>query len=576
MSINDLKITEGDYGGLGVSAAPDRMTGTAAENKAVFDRLVKELVGPRYNQLIEALQGPTGAGEIGTKMGLTLARALLSPDIAAARLDKDGRLEVSLDGVNWQAAGSGGHLVMDQYGQTLPQRNRLQFMNGTVTDREGTTVVEGIRGEAGPRGPAGEPGPAGEQGPAGAVMTPAVSEAGVLSWKLEQSPSPPWPQNIRGPQGVQGSQGPQGPEGPQGVQGIAGPEGPMGPAGPRGERGPQGEAGVQGIQGPRGLQGEMGPQGPRGPAGPAGLQGSQGLQGPAGEPGPAGADGRSFTVLARYQSLEQLESAHPQGQAGDAYAVGPASDNTVYIWNEEEGNWQDIGPIQGPAGPQGAQGPQGPAGPAGDPGQQGPRGLQGPAGLQGEIGPQGPQGEPGAAGAAGVQGPTGPRGPEGPAGEQGPRGAAGAPGTSAYQSAQAGGYQGSEAQFCADLAQTGSKADRASGATAGHLAAFDQQGNPVDSGYSPQDWRSWELTVTLGATWSGGGPYTQQVSAAGLTAADTPLADVALTGTAATDKARREDWGKVSRLTAGAGTLTAVCYEEKPSAALPIRLRILR
>jgi len=576
MGIEKLKIVEGDYAGLGVSSAPDRMTGSASENKAVFHRLVKQLMAPRHNQLIDALRAQGGAGEIGAKMGMTLEQALLSPDIAALRLDEDGKLEVSPDGVNWQGAASGGHLVMDSFGRLLPQRNRMQFVNGTVTDRDGVTVIEGIRGETGPRGPAGEPGKAGEQGPAGAVMTPVVSEGGVLSWKLEQQPAPPWPQNIRGPQGIQGVQGAQGPEGPQGIQGIQGPEGAMGPTGPRGERGPQGEAGIQGIQGPRGLQGEIGPQGPRGPEGAAGAQGPQGLQGPAGEPGPAGADGRSFTILARYQSLAQLEAAHPQGQAGDAYAVGEASENTVYIWNKEESGWQDIGPIQGPAGPQGAPGPQGPAGPAGEPGQQGPRGLQGPAGLQGETGPQGPQGEPGTDGAAGVQGPVGPRGPEGPAGEQGPRGATGAPGTSAYQSAQAGGYQGTEAQFCADLAQTGSKANRALGAQGGNLAIFDQQGNPVDSGYSPQDWRSQELTVTLSATWSGGGPYTQQVSVSGLTAGDAPLADVALTGQAATDRARLEDWAKVSRLTAGAGTLTAVCYDEKPTAALPLRLVILK
>ncbi len=350
MGIEKLKIVEGDYAGLGVSSAPDRMTGSASENKAVFDRLVKQLMAPRHNQLIDALRAQGGAGEIGAKMGMTLEQALLSPDIAALRLDEDGKLEVSPDGVNWQGAASGGHLVMDSFGRLLPQRNRMQFVNGTVTDRDGVTVIEGIRGETGPRGPAGEPGKAGEQGPAGAVMTPVVSEGGVLSWKLEQQPAPPWPQNIRGPQGIQGVQGAQGPEGPQGIQGIQGPEGAMGPTGPRGERGPQGEAGIQGIQGPRGLQGEIGPQGPRGPEGAAGAQGPQGLQGPAGEPGPAGADGRSFTILARYQSLAQLEAAHSQGQAGDAYAVGEASENTVYIWNKEESGWQDIGPIQGPAG----------------------------------------------------------------------------------------------------------------------------------------------------------------------------------------------------------------------------------
>lgn len=576
MSIEELKITAGDYTGKDVAAAPDRMTGSAADNKAVFDRLIKELIAPRYNSLIEVLSSPEGAGQIGAKLGMTLAQALLSPDLAALRLDEDGKLEVSPDGVNWQAAASGGHLVVDALGRVLPQRNRMQFLNGTVTDLDGVTVVEGVRGETGPRGPAGEPGQAGEQGPAGPVMTPTVSQAGVISWKLEQQPAPPLPQSIRGPQGVQGVQGPQGPEGPQGLQGLRGPEGPMGPAGPRGEKGPQGETGIQGIQGPRGLQGEIGPQGPRGPEGAAGAQGPQGLQGPQGQPGPAGADGRSFTVLARYPSLTQLEAAHPQGQPGDAYAVGSAAENTVYIWNEEDQDWQDIGPIQGPEGPQGLQGIQGPAGPEGEAGPQGPRGLQGPAGIQGETGPQGPQGEPGADGEPGAQGPAGPQGPTGPAGPQGPRGPAGANGTSAFQGAQSAGYTGTESQFYADLTAVSGKAAKASGAKAGNLAVFDQQGNPIDSGHSPSDWNSKTLTATLSTSWSGSGPYTQQVAVSGLTAGDAPLADVVLTGQAATDRPRLEAWGMVSRLVTGSGTLTATCYDEKPTVALPLRLILLK
>ena len=65
MGIEKLKIVEGDYAGLGVSSAPDRMTGSASENKAVFDRLVKQLMAPRHILLIDALRAQGGAGEIG-------------------------------------------------------------------------------------------------------------------------------------------------------------------------------------------------------------------------------------------------------------------------------------------------------------------------------------------------------------------------------------------------------------------------------------------------------------------------------------------------------------------------------
>lgn len=66
--------------------------------------------------------------------------------------------------------------------------------------------------------------------------------------------------------------------------------------------------------------------------------------GPQGE---AGADGRSFTVKGIYGTLEDLETAHPVGEAGDAYAVGTESENSVYIWDVDTEAWTDIGAIQG-------------------------------------------------------------------------------------------------------------------------------------------------------------------------------------------------------------------------------------
>lgn len=83
-------------------------------------------------------------------------------------------------------------------------------------------------------------------------------------------------------------------------------------------------------------------------------------------------------------------------------------------------------------------GPQGPAGPKGDTGDTGPQGIQGPAGPQGETGPAGQQGVQGPQGEQGIQGETGP---------------AGADGKSAYQYAVGAGYNGTEEEFAAKLAQ---------------------------------------------------------------------------------------------------------------------------
>ena len=43
MSIRDYKITDAQFSEKGVIAAPDTLTGTAAENKGVFDRFAREI-----------------------------------------------------------------------------------------------------------------------------------------------------------------------------------------------------------------------------------------------------------------------------------------------------------------------------------------------------------------------------------------------------------------------------------------------------------------------------------------------------------------------------------------------------
>ena len=184
----------------------------------------------------------------------------------------------------------------------------------------------------------------------------------------------------------------------RGEQGPTGPQGEQGPAGPQGEQGPTGPQGEQGLTGPQGEQGIQGPIGPEGPEGPQ---------------GPKGDDGNSFTVVGIYPTLDELKQAHPTADAGSAYAVGTADDNTVYIYSTDTNNWENIGKIQGPQGEPGPVGPQGPQGEQGPAGPQGEQGLIGPTGPQGEEGPAGPKGEKGD---PGLEGPVGPQGKQGIAG----------------------------------------------------------------------------------------------------------------------------------------------------------------
>lgn len=160
-------------------------------------------------------------------------------------------------------------------------------------------------------------------------------------------------------------------------------------------------SGIKGDTGPEGPQGPQGVPGAQGPQGVAGPQGEQGVQGPKGDKGDPGEDGNNFAVLGLYATMIDLFSAHPTGEKGDAYAVGTAKSNTIYIWDVDDDTWKDIGALQGPQGPQGEQGE---SGPQGQQGIQGPQGLQG---IQGNPGPQGPQGEQGETGPAGVGVPSG-------------------------------------------------------------------------------------------------------------------------------------------------------------------------
>ena len=488
------KITQEQMDAVGVVSAPDVLSGTNTENKAVFDKMARELLVPEHNKVVEKVNGISDAGKY------------RGSGIRCVRLNSDRVIETSETGEEWEATGSSGHIVIDQDGVQLPQRSRLKFADCEVEDDGTQTVVYGIVGPQGPKGDQGDQGiqgVKGDKGDTGYSIIPSVDQnTGLMSFTEGPAGVVPSPVYVRGPQGPQGVQGPQGAQGPaglqgaQGVQGNQGPKGdpgetgPMGPQGPQGIQGPAGEDGARGIQGPegpRGQKGDTGPQGPEGPIGPQGpqgIRGEQGIQGPPGIQGPQGIqgpkgdrgdDGQSLYIEDVYPTVQALRNAYPTGNE-KMYQV--EADNECYIWSELVDDWVSVGPLRGPEGPQGPQGVQGIQGPQGDPGPEGPQGLQGekgdtgaqgPQGIQGPegpTGPEGPQGQKGDTGATGPQGPKGekgdpgeqgPEGPQGiqgvqgPTGPQGPAGADGSPGKSAYQSAAEAGYTGTEAEFYAAL-----------------------------------------------------------------------------------------------------------------------------
>lgn len=155
--------------------------------------------------------------------------------VAYLRLNDDNVLEVSTDGINFEATGSSGHLILDANNNILPQRSRMKFANGTVTDDGTNTIITGMKGdtgEKGEKGDTGEVGPVGPIGPVGPSIVPSIDpETGVMSFTIVDTAIAPPSVSVRGPQGPQGIQGPVGP------QGEIGPEGPQGAAGPAGADG---------------------------------------------------------------------------------------------------------------------------------------------------------------------------------------------------------------------------------------------------------------------------------------------------------------------------------------------------
>ena len=381
MVLSDFKITDADITSKGVQASPDQLSGTAEDNKKVFDRLTSGPVRDGHNKLIDAL----------VALGVEQLIQYGSEDIKYIRLNADKHIEVSSDGATWTEVASSGHLIYDAAGQQMPQRSRLKFGGASVVTDDGTyTIVSGVKGDkgdTGAKGDKGDKGDTGDQGPQGAAWYPAVDGLGNLTFVLSETATPPPAYNIRGPQGPQGVQGLQGAAGATGPQGIQGPRGLQGAKGEKGATGATGATGPAGPAGPQGPQGIQGKQGETGPTGADGATGPAGPTGPQGQKGDPGEDGKSFTVQDIYPTLAALKQAFPTGNEY-AYQV-TAEDDEIFIWSELATDWVSLGKLQGPQGPQGPTGATGAQGPKGDTGAQGPQGVQG---IQGEKGEQGATG----------------------------------------------------------------------------------------------------------------------------------------------------------------------------------------
>lgn len=464
---------------------------------------------------------------------------------------------------------------------------------------------------------------------------PVITDDIWYTWDADAGEYKSTGQPSRGEAGATGATGPQG---PKGDTGATGPQGATGATGPQGSKGDTGDTGPKGDKGNKGDKGDKGDTGATGAAagfgtptisvsnttgtpsatvtatGPdtakvfsfqfSGIKGETGAQGPQGAPGQ---DGTSFTVLGIYGSLQALQSAHPTGQAGDAWSIGTAEDNTVYIWDTEVSAWVDIGPIQGPQGPQGETGQQGPQG---QQGEQGEQGIQGPKGDTGEAAGFGTptaavdntSGTPAVTVQAsgpdtakvfsfaftGIKGDTGEQGPQGQTGPQGNPGADGVDGFSPTVSVTdiSGGHRititdadgphvfdvmdgvdgetPSTDQFVTNTALTQTLSSYLTTAAAAETYA--------EKGFT------WTGTLTA-AGWSGtAAPYTQTLTISGMQATDNPFLGPNYTSTDVdTVKGQEEAFNLIGRIDSGAGNVTVYIYEDsKPEVDIPILVKVVR
>lgn len=86
------------------------------------------------------------------------------------------------------------------------------------------------------------------------------------------------------------------------------------------------------------------------------------------------------------------------------------------------------------------------------------------------------------------------------------------------------------------------------------------------------------LATLSSSGWSSSAPYSQTVSVSGILSTDVPFVDVDMSVATTADEgaALTEAWGLIGRVTADTDSITAYCYEEKPTVDVSLILKVVR
>ena len=177
MSIQEQKITEAAIAANGVQSQPDKLTGTAAQNKKVFDALVTAVVRERFNALIDELTGAGAAGQLGitTIPGFSAdnVQAMLEQIVTAMQeitqgSVADGSITLAKLAAEVTAAALGGAAASHTHGAGDVTSGTLDAVRIPVLDA--TKLGEGSVGTS--------------QLAAAGVTTPKIKDAAVTAEKI--------------------------------------------------------------------------------------------------------------------------------------------------------------------------------------------------------------------------------------------------------------------------------------------------------------------------------------------------------------------------------------------------------
>ena len=125
------KITDTDITTYGVQSQPNKLTGSALQNKQACDKLITEVVKTKFNALIDELTALTAAAQIGADVdGLTSTNvnAALAELLSAMKDITQGSVA---DGSITTAKLADGAVTVEKMGTILP---------ANVGIKSGTTV----------------------------------------------------------------------------------------------------------------------------------------------------------------------------------------------------------------------------------------------------------------------------------------------------------------------------------------------------------------------------------------------------------------------------------------------------